>query len=258
MQLDDVIASTSPDHARVEEAMHRSIRWLDRCIAAHTKPEQQNLFCIIQGGLDVELRRECTREMVERGTPGIAIGGLSGGEEKDAFCRVVNAVTDLLPERKPRYVMGVGYPEDILVSVALGADMFDCVWPTRTARFGNAITSDGTLNLRRAAYAYDFRPVEEGCGCVCCRPPTAGGLGITRAYIHHVAAKETAGAHLLSMHNVHYLLDLMRRAREAIVEGRYPGFLREYFRRLYGGEKEKYPAWAVDALRGVGIDLMAG
>ena len=257
MQLDDVIATTSPDLARIKEAMHRSVRWLDRCIAAHQKPESQNLFCIIQGGLDLELRAECTKEMVARNTPGIAIGGLSGGEAKAEYCQVVDTCTSILPDRKPRYVMGVGYPEDILVSVALGADMFDCVWPTRTARFGNAITSTGTLNLRHASYACDFGPVEEECKCICCRPQSEGGLGVTRAYIYHMAAKETAGAHLLSMHNVHYLLNLMGRAREAIVDERYPEFLREYFFKLYAGEKEKYPLWAVVALRGVGVNLMA-
>lgn len=256
MQLDDVIASTSPDHARIEEAMHRSVRWLDRCIAAHAKPETQALFCIIQGGLDLELRRQCCEAMVARDTPGIAIGGLSGGEAKDAFCKVVSTCTDLLPTHKPRYVMGVGYPEDILVSVALGADMFDCVWPTRTARFGNAITSAGTINLRHASSAYDFRPVAEDCKCIVCRPTSQGGMGVTRAYIHHLAAKETAGAHLLSMHNVHYLLDLMARAREAIVEERYPAFLKKYFSGLHAGDKSKYPQWAVDALRDVGVDLM--
>jgi queuine tRNA-ribosyltransferase len=133
MQLDDVIATTSPDEARMREAMHRSVRWLDRCIVAHKKPVTQNLFCIIQGGLNLEMRKECCEAMVKRDTPGIAIGGLSGGEEKDAYCRVVDTCTGLLPEGKPRYVMGVGYPEDLVVSVALGADMFDCVWPTRTA-----------------------------------------------------------------------------------------------------------------------------
>jgi tRNA-guanine family transglycosylase len=133
MQLDDVIVTTSPDHARMKEAMERSVRWLDRCIKAHKYPERQNLFCIIQGGLDLDLRRQCTAEMVARDTPGIAIGGLSGGEEKSSYCKVVDTCTSLLPEKKPRYVMGVGYPEDLVVSVALGADMFDCVWPTRTA-----------------------------------------------------------------------------------------------------------------------------
>ena len=133
MQLDDVIATTSPDHARMTEAMYRSVRWLDRCIDAHKNPETQNLFCIIQGGLDLGLRKTCCEEMVRRDTPGIAIGGLSGGEAKDEFCKVVSSCTSMLPEKKPRYVMGVGYPEDIVVCIALGADMFDCVWPSRTA-----------------------------------------------------------------------------------------------------------------------------
>ncbi|PVI05529.1 queuine tRNA-ribosyltransferase [Periconia macrospinosa] len=256
MQLDDVIATTSPDLARMKEAMDRSIRWLDRCIAAHKYPERQNLFCIIQGGLDLNLRRECTAEMVARDTPGIAIGGLSGGEAKDEYCKVVDTCTGLLPEGKPRYVMGVGYPEDLVVSVALGADMFDCVWPTRTARFGNAITATGILNLRNSAYASDFSPIEPGCNCTCCRPQSSGGLGITRAYIYHVTAKETAGAHLLTIHNVYYQLDLMRRVREAILADRYPEFLREFFRRLYAGDKERYPGWAVGALKGVGVDLL--
>lgn len=256
MQLDDVIATTSPDHARIKEAMHRSIRWLDRCIAAHKRPESQNLFCIIQGGLDLELRKECCREMVARNTPGVAIGGLSGGEAKSEFCKVVDTCTDMLPIHKPRYVMGVGYPEDILVSVALGADMFDCVWPTRTARFGNAITNQGVFNLRHNSYANDFSPIADGCQCICCRQPVDGGLGITRAYIYHTAAKETAGSHLLSMHNVHYMLDLVRRMRAAIVEDRYPEFLKEYFGTLYSGDKEKFPAWVVEALQGVGVDLL--
>jgi len=107
MQLDDVIVTTSPDLVRMKEAMERSVRWLDRCIQAHKYPERQNLFCIIQGGLDLDLRRQCTVEMVARDTPGIAIGGLSGGEAKDEYCKVVDTCTGLLPERKPRYVMGV-------------------------------------------------------------------------------------------------------------------------------------------------------
>ncbi|KAF2236935.1 Queuine tRNA-ribosyltransferase [Viridothelium virens] len=256
MQLDDVIATTSPDLSRIEEATHRSVRWLDRCIAAHKTPETQNLFCIIQGGLDLGLRRQCCKAMVERDTPGIAIGGLSGGEAKDAYCKVVDTCTELLPEKKPRYVMGVGFPEDLLVSVALGADMFDCVWPTRTARFGNAITSSGTLNLRHKSYAEDFSPVDLDCNCICCRSEADGGLGVSRAYIHHVAAKETVGAHLLTMHNIHYLLSLMNEVREAILEDRYPQFLKDYFRRMHAGNREKYPVWAVDALKGVGVNLL--
>ncbi|KAM5468053.1 putative tRNA-guanosine(34) preQ1 transglycosylase [Microsporum ferrugineum] len=255
MQLDDVIATTSPDRARMQEAMERSIRWLDRCIDAHKYPERQNLFCIIQGGLDLEMRRQCCEEMVARDTPGIAIGGLSGGEAKDEFCKVVDACTDMLPTNKPRYVMGVGYQEDLVVAVALGADMFDCVFPTRTARFGNALTPYGTLGLRRANFSRDFGPIDENCKCKTCRPKEEGGLGITRAYLHHLAAKETVGAHFITMHNVHYLLALMDSARQAILEDRYPQFLKEFFGNLYG-EKSKIPKWAVVALRGVGVDLL--
>jgi queuine tRNA-ribosyltransferase catalytic subunit len=255
MQLDDVLVTTSPDTERMKEAMERSVRWLDRCIAAHANPTRQNLFCIIQGGLDLELRRKCCAEMVARNTPGIAIGGLSGGEAKADYCRVVNTCTSLLPEMKPRYVMGIGYPEDLVVSVALGADMFDCVWPTRTARFGNAVTRYGVLNLRHARYANDFGPVEQDCGCVCCRRGE-GGLGITRAFVHHLTAKETVGAHLLTMHNVYYQLALMRKIREAIIEDRFPALVRQFFADRHDSDKTKYPEWAAEALRTVGVDLM--
>ncbi|RPB09029.1 queuine tRNA-ribosyltransferase [Morchella conica CCBAS932] len=299
MQLDDVIATTSADTERMREAMLRSVRWLDRCIEEHSKPDpmaavegqtyasRQNLFCIIQGGLDLEMRRECCEEMVKRGTPGIAIGGLSGGEEKESYCKVVKACTEMLPEGKPRYVMGVGYPEDLIVSVALGADMFDCVWGTRTAirhpqkaRFGNAITSSGVLNLRSSTYATDFTPIDPHCQCPVCRPLdspappllnssicppsyasegetyTAKGMGITKAYIHHLVAKETVGAHLLTMHNVAWLLALMARAREAVVGDRFPAFVKEFFEEWYQGDRGRYPGWAVEALRGVGVDLL--
>jgi tRNA-guanine transglycosylase len=255
MQLDDVLVTTSPDEARMREAMHRSVRWLDRCIAAHKNPTTQNLFCIIQGGLDVEMRRECCKEMIARDTPGIAIGGLSGGEAKVDFCRVVVTCTELLPELKPRYVMGIGYPEDLVVSVALGADMFDCVWPTRTARFGNAITKYGVLNLKNSKFAIDFGPIEVGCGCICCKKEEDGGIGVTRAFVHHNTAKETVSAHLLSIHNVWYQLQLMRDVRAAIIADEYPAFLRQFFANLYS-DKSMYPDWAVGALRGVGVDLL--
>jgi queuine tRNA-ribosyltransferase catalytic subunit len=161
----------------------------------------------------------------------------------------------MLPVHKPRYVMGIGYPEDIVVAVALGADMFDCVWPTRTARFGNAITADGVLNLKNARYAADYSPMEPGCRCTACRPKAEGGLGIARAAIYHLAAKETVGAHLVTMHNVHHMLDLMRRIREAIVQGVYQHFAKDFFSRYFPKEKGP-PEWAVDALRGVGIELL--
>ncbi|KAK8059681.1 queuine tRNA-ribosyltransferase [Apiospora saccharicola] len=240
MQLDDVLVTTSPgcsSHARGYAAKHT-----------------QNLFCIIQGGLDLEMRRECCEEMVARNTPGIAIGGLSGGEAKADYCRVVATCTELLPELKPRYVMGIGYPEDLVVSVALGADMFDCVWPTRTARFGNAVTKYGVLNVKNAKFGVDFGPIEEGCGCICCRKGD-GGLGITRAFVHHNIAKETVSAHLLTLHNVWYQLNLMREVRDAIIADRYPAFIRQFFANLYPN-KGDYPEWAMGALHGVGVDLL--
>ncbi|GKT85527.1 LOW QUALITY PROTEIN: queuine tRNA-ribosyltransferase [Colletotrichum tofieldiae] len=243
-----------PDAARMREAMERSVRWLDRCIAAHKNPTTQNLFCIIQGGLDLPMRRECTREMLARDTPGIAIGGLSGGEAKADYCRVVETCTELLPDLKPRYVMGIGYPEDLVVSVALGADMFDCVWPTRTARFGNAITKNGVINVRNWRYENDFGPIEEGCGCLCCRKGE-GGLGVTRAFINHNAGKETVAAHLLSIHNVWYQLNLMKEIRQAVIEDRFPALIRQFFGDLYD-DKSKYPEWAVESLKRVGVDLI--
>lgn len=255
MQLDDVLVTTSPDAQRMREAMERSVRWLDRCIAAHENPGTQNLFCIIQGGLDLDMRRECATAMVARDTPGIAIGGLSGGEAKTDYCRVVEACTEMLPELKPRYVMGIGYPEDLVVSVALGADMFDCVWPTRTARFGNAVTKNGVLKLRNSEYAHDFRALEEGCGCVCCRSREQGGMGITRAFVHHNVAKETVAAHLLTIHNVFYQLDLMRQVRDSVIADRFPAFIGEFFAGLYP-DRTQYPDWAVDTLKRVGVDLM--
>ncbi|XP_048378132.1 queuine tRNA-ribosyltransferase catalytic subunit 1 isoform X2 [Stegostoma tigrinum] len=168
MQLDDVVSSTVSG-PRVEEAMYRSVRWLDRCIAANKNPQQQNLFAIIQGGLDAELRKKCLTEMIKRDVSGFAIGGLSGGEEKDHFWRMVTLSTEYLPQEKPRYLMGVGYATDLVVCVALGCDMFDCVFPTRTARFGSALVPWGSLQLKNRQYAKDFKPIDEDCDCPTCK-----------------------------------------------------------------------------------------
>ncbi|KAI7854330.1 queuine tRNA-ribosyltransferase [Circinella umbellata] len=248
MQLDDVISSltTGP---RVEEAMWRSIRWLDRCIAAHKNQDRQNLFAIIQGGLNKDLRRQCIEEMVKRDTPGYAVGGLSGGEEKDVFWQIVSLCTDLLPKTKPIYCMGVGYAEDLVVCVALGVDMFDCVYPTRTARFGNALTMNGILSLKSGKFANDFGPIEEGCDCPTC-------TNYSRSYVHLVATKDTVGCHLVSVHNVAFQLRLMRKMREAIIRDEFPSFIINFFA-SYFGDKSRYPGWAVNALKSVNVDLMA-
>lgn len=151
MQLDDVVPPTV-DAARVHEAMERSVRWLDRCIAAHKNPETQNLFAIVQGGTDPEMRKKCCDEMIKRNTPGYAIGGMAGGEDKEDFWQTVMQCCELLPEDKPRYVMGIGYAEDCMISALLGADMFDCVFATRTARFGTAFTKYGMKKLKKEKY----------------------------------------------------------------------------------------------------------
>lgn len=248
MQLDDVV-HTMTTGPRVEEAMWRSIRWLDRCIKAHKRPETQNLFAIVQGGLDLKLRQKCCEEMAKRDTPGIAIGGLSGGEDKKQYCEVVSACTDVLPESKPRYCMGVGYADDLVVSVALGADMFDCVYPTRTARFGTAITAYGLVNLRNAKYRNDDGPIEPGCSC-----PACGSMKISRAYLHIAVTKDTVAAHLLTLHNTHYQLNLMRTMRQSILEDAFEPFVQRFFENKYGSP-ENYPDWAVDALKKVNIHI---
>eukprot|EP01012_Entosiphon_sulcatum_P056589 TRINITY_DN80283_c0_g1_i1.p1 TRINITY_DN80283_c0_g1~~TRINITY_DN80283_c0_g1_i1.p1 ORF type:complete len:390 (+),score=52.51 TRINITY_DN80283_c0_g1_i1:274-1443(+) len=247
MQLDDVVhvLTTGP---RVEEAMHRSIRWLDRCIAANKSTEkQQQLFAIIQGGLNPELRTACIEEMVKRDAHlgGYAIGGLSGGEAKDDFWRIVAHCTARLPKHKPRYCMGVGYPEDLVVCSALGVDMFDCVFPCRTARFGTALTSFGRLHLKSSELAKDFDPLDPDCTCFVCKT-------YTRSYLHSTL-REEATCSLVTYHNLHYLKHLMASLREAIINNNLPQFV-QVFMRKYFGSKE-YPQWIRDALNHVKIIL---
>ena len=164
MALDDVVQTTTVG-PRMEEACDRTVRWIDRNFSAHKNPSTQNLFPIVQGGLDLGLRQRCLDALVAKDANGYAIGGLSGGEEKDHFFSIVAFTAQRLPVNKPRYLMGVGYPIDILLCASLGVDMFDCVYPTRTARFGTAFTRNGNIKLTLAKYKFDFSPVEEGCQC---------------------------------------------------------------------------------------------
>ncbi|XP_053907855.1 queuine tRNA-ribosyltransferase catalytic subunit 1 isoform X2 [Cuculus canorus] len=247
MQLDDVVSSTETG-PRVEEAMMRSVRWLDRSVAAHSLPQRQRLFAIIQGGLDPDLRRRCIREMTQRAVCGFAIGGLSGGEEKSAFWRAVKCSAELLPPNKPRYLMGVGYPTDLVVCVALGCDMFDCVFPTRTARFGSALVPEGSLQLKNRRFAKDFRPIDERCSCPTCQRHS-------RAFLHALLRTETAALHHISLHNIAYQLGLMAAIRRSIVERRFPSFVRGFLRERYGGTPGGTPEWVRDALRSVGIEV---
>jgi queuine tRNA-ribosyltransferase len=252
MQLDDVVSSVTANDERFEEATHRSVRWLDRCIKAHVRPKEQNLFGIVQGGLDTSpggLREKCVKDMVERDLPGYAIGGLAGGEDKHCFWRVVAHGTAHLPSNKPRYVMGVGYPLDLMVCVALGADMFDCVYPTRVARFGVAIVPSGTMRLKAKEFSMDLGPVEEGCLCSTCKH-------YTRAFLHTAFKDNNAiAAQLLTKHNIAHMMTLMRTMREAILNGpeTYEAFVRNFLRVMF--PLGNVPVWTVEALAAAGMTV---
>mmetsp|Transcript_1572 Transcript_1572/g.5386 ORF Transcript_1572/g.5386 Transcript_1572/m.5386 type:complete len:477 (+) Transcript_1572:87-1517(+) len=248
MALDDVVSSVTEDDERFTEATYRTLRWIDRCIAAHSRPHEQSLFGIVQGGLDPELRRVCLEGLIARGDdlPGYAVGGLAGGEDKGQFWRVVAQCTAALPADKPRYVMGVGYPLDIVVCSALGADMYDCVYPTRTARFGSALVPSGVLKLTQSCYAEDERPIDEECSCETCKR-------YSRAYLHNLARKEPSGSQLISLHNIAYMARFTREMRQAILAGTFPQYVRTFVSRHYpeGGA----PKWVREALHAAGIDL---
>lgn len=248
MQLDDVVDATHEDPDRFEEARHRTVRWLDRCLSAHPRPDKQNLFPIVQGGLDDEKRRDCAAQLVKRDVPGFAVGGLSGGESKDQFWRIVAVSAESLPDGAPRYLMGVGHQVDLVVCVALGIDMFDCVFPTRTARFGSALVFDapGDLNLKKASFAMDFSPIDADCNCTTCQ-------NYTRAFLHTIVTKEPSACHLVTVHNVAHQLRLMERVREAIKSDTFPAFTKEFFTKLF--PNKNFPEWTINALKSVGITL---
>ncbi|GCB60879.1 hypothetical protein scyTo_0014244 [Scyliorhinus torazame] len=186
-------------------------------------------------------------EMIKRDVSGFAIGGLSGGEEKDHFWRMVKLSTEYLPPEKPRYLMGVGYATDLVVCVALGCDMFDCVFPTRTARFGSALVPWGSLQLKHRQYAKDFEPIDEDCECPTCKR-------YTRAYLHALFRSDTAALHHITIHNIAYQLNLMRFIRESIQQEKFPAFVQQFMKRMYGSV-EQYPRWAIEALSTVNIKL---
>jgi queuine tRNA-ribosyltransferase len=201
----------------IDGAVTRSIRWAERCKRHHTRSDQAQ-FAIVQGGLNLELRAECARELVAMDFPGYALGGFSVGESPEAMHAALPACAACLPEQKPRYLMGVGRPQDLLAGVAAGIDMFDCVMPTRNGRNALAFTSEGPLRLRNARHRRDSAPLASDCACYCCR-------NYSRAYLHHLfAADEMLGPTLLSIHNIAYYLQLMADARRAIAEGRFAAF----------------------------------
>lgn len=201
----------------IEKAMERTHRWAQRCLEAK-KREDQALFGIVQGGVFDDLRAESARTISSMGFPGHAIGGLSVGETKTDMYRSIDVVNAILPENKPRYLMGVGTPEDLIEGVLRGVDIFDCVLPTRLARHNSAMTMSGRLNMMNKQYAEDSLPIDETCSCYTCRT-------FSRAYLRHlIVAKELLAGTLLSIHNLHTLLQLGRDLRQAIIEGRLQSF----------------------------------
>ena len=213
------------DRAYSELAMARTHAWAERCLMAHRRSDQA-LFGIVQGGAFADLRRQSAATISSMDFPGYAIGGLSVGETKSEMAEMIEVVNAILPSGKPRYLMGVGAPEDLVNGIQRGVDIFDCVLPTRLARHQAAMTRLGRLNLLNASFARDARPLEEGCACYTCRH-------FTRAYLRHlVAAKEMLAATLVSIHNVYFLLELTRQARQAILEQRYKQFAGDWLAAL--------------------------
>jgi queuine tRNA-ribosyltransferase len=214
------------DRAVVERAVKRTSAWAARCREAHPDDSTQALFGIVQGGIFPELRTQSAEALQHIGFPGYAIGGLAVGETKAAMYDTIDYTVPLLPEDKPRYLMGVGEPDDLVEAVSRGMDIFDCVMPTRVARHGAALTPDGRINMRNLEHARDERPVDESCDCYCCQ-------NFTRAYIRHLLkADEILGLYLLSVHNVRFLIHHMEAIRSAVIEGRLQAY-REAFLRRY-------------------------
>lgn len=221
MQFDECSAWPC-EEKKAEDAMYRTLRWLDRCRTAGVEDDQV-LFPIVQGAFYERLRRKCAIEMAKLDAPGYGIGGLSVGEPKNVMYDMLNVVCPELPQDKPRYLMGVGSPDCLIEGSMRGVDMFDCVLATRVARNGTAMTHNGRLVVRNASYARDFTPLEEGCDCYACRK-------FTRAYIRHLLkAGEILGLRLISIHNIHYLNKLMAEIRTAIEEDRLGDFAQEYY-----------------------------
>jgi queuine tRNA-ribosyltransferase len=217
----DECPPSSADPAKIQAAVERTVVWANRCVEHHHKLHflhgyPQYLFGIVQGGVIEPLRERCARELVAMNFPGYAIGGLAVGESMETMYKAAAYTAGLLPEDKPRYLMGVGTPIDILECISAGIDMFDCVLPTRNARNGSAFTSAGKVNIRNAAYTKDFnRPLDENCSCYACS-------NFSRAYVRHLyMAGEILAIRLMTLHNIHFYMELVRQARENIIAGAF-------------------------------------
>lgn len=205
----------------VEKSTERTLRWALRGKQAHSRPEEQALFGIVQGGDYEDLRKYCAEKLIEMDFPGYAIGGTSVGEDKETMYRMVKWASDALPFDKPRYLMGVGAVNDLLEAVSRNVDMCDCVLPTRIARHGTLMTSEGRISIRKAIYKNDFTPLDPECDCYTCR-------NYTKAYLNHLQrTNEGFGTRLMSIHNLRFLVKLMEDARKAIKEDRFNDFKEE-------------------------------
>jgi queuine tRNA-ribosyltransferase len=230
MAFDECSNPNDPVYNR--KAMKRTHQWLERCISAKTRGDQA-LFGIIQGGVEPELREESARYVASMNLPGIAIGGLSVGETKKEMYSTLDHLNPFLPLDKPRYLMGVGTPEDLLNGVLRGVDIFDCVLPTRLARHQAAFTYNGRVNLMNAGFARDTGPIDDECDCYTCRT-------FTRAYLRHlIVAKEMLASTLISIHNVRFLISLMERSREAILNRQFETFATAYLQRYLYSKEQK-------------------
>jgi queuine tRNA-ribosyltransferase len=216
----DVCVGLPASRETVKTEMERTLRWAERCRAAHTRDDQA-LFGIVQGGIDTDLRAESAARTAQLDFPGYGIGGLSVGESAGQRNRALEAAISELPTDRPRYVMGLGDTDGLLDAIARGADMFDCVLPTRLARHGRVLTRIGDFNLRNAVFEVDERPIDSSCGCLTCQR-------YTRAYLRHLVRMKELSAHrLLTIHNLTYTVELVRSAGEAIARGRFDEFVSE-------------------------------
>ncbi len=213
-----------------KQSMERTTRWAKRCKEANKNEEKQGIFGIIQGGFYEDLRKKSAEDLIELDFSGYAIGGISVGEPKEEFLRILKYTTPLMPKNKPRYLMGVGTPDYLIEAAIAGIDMCDCVLPTRIARHGTALTSKGKVVVRNANYERDFSPLDDECDCYACK-------NYTRAYIHHlVKANEILGIRLLSIHNIKFLTNLMDKVRIEIENDNLASFRDEFYRN-YGYAK---------------------
>ncbi|MBO5076077.1 MAG: tRNA guanosine(34) transglycosylase Tgt [Clostridia bacterium] len=213
-----------------KKSMYMTTRWAERCLKAHTNTDRQSLFGIVQGGTFADLRKISAQDLVAMDFPGYAIGGLSVGEPAPLMYEMLEETVPLLPDNKARYLMGVGTPDYLIEGAIRGIDMFDCVLPTRIGRNGTCMTSRGKVIVRDAAYARDFGPVDPECDCPACRDHT-------RAYIRHlIKAGEMYGLRLTTLHNLHFLINLMKQVRYAILNDSLLDFRREFYEKYYGGK----------------------